>query len=329
MFRQKARITAVLTLTIAIIIITVSPALARAPKIVFTETEVNLPDAREGQILTARFEFVNEGDMNLVIDGVSPSCGCTASSYSKVTRPGEKGTVVLTLDTEGVQGYYRKTAVVSSNDPTTNFVTLVMLGTTKSSIKVSTGRRIKLAGCLNEVVTTEAKLSDPEGKPFLIKGLENPMKDYLDAKLQAINGGRAYILKLRSITNEPVDFAGPLFLKLANGTKVSIYVSVDIKGAFWVQPHEVYLGSVSKNKPGRKRHIMVQNECAASLFMQGLEYDKKYLKVENVWEKSGQKLFLEVSPNLDTIPLGSFTKYLVIRASGTEFKVRLSGIVRN
>ena len=155
------------------------------------------------------------------------------------------------------------------------------------------------------------------------------MEDYLQASLQAIKGGRAYLLKLKSISKEAVEFAGPMFLKLANGTKVSVYVAVDIKGAFWVQPHEVYLGSVSKNKAPRKRHVMIQNECAASLFIESIDYDKKYLKVENVWEKRGQKMFLEVSPNLETIPSGAFTKYLTIRASGEQFKVRLSGNVVN
>ena len=176
MFWRNARIIALLCLIMAFMAISALPCLAAGPKIVFKTTELTLPDSREGQTLTARFEFSNEGDEMLIIKDVSPSCGCTASSYTKEVRPGEKGTVVLTLDTEGIMGYYRKTAVVSSNDPTTNFVNLVMNGTTTSSIKIDKGRRIRLAGCLNEVVTTTATLSDPEGKPFLIKGLENPWK---------------------------------------------------------------------------------------------------------------------------------------------------------
>ncbi len=326
-WRNALNTIAVLGLILAIMVIAANPAFAKGPKIVFKETELNLPISREGQILTAKFEFTNEGDEVLIIKDVSPSCGCTASSYTKQTRPGEKGNVTLTLDTEGIMGYYRKTAVVATNDPTTNFVNLLMRGTTKSSIKIDKGRRIRLAGCLNEVVKSTATLSDPDGKPFLIKGLENPMEDYLEASLQAIRGGRAYLLKLRSITNEAVEFAGPLFLKLANGTKVSVYVSVDIKGEFWVQPQEVYFGAVSKSKAPAKRLVMVKNECADSLFVQAVEHDERYLKVANVWEKKGQKLFLEVSPNLETIPLGPFTQFLTIKASGKQFKVRLSGRV--
>ena len=327
-WRNALSVTFTLMIT-AVFCLVANPAMADGPKIVFKSLEVNLPTVREGQILTARFEFTNEGDQKLIINDVSPSCGCTASSYTKETRPGEKGTVVLTLDTEGITGYYRKTAVVASNDPTTNFVNLVMIGTTKSSITIDKGRRIKLSGCLNEVVKTEATLSDPEGKPFLIKGLENPMKEYVEASLQAIKGGRAYLLKLVSTTDQAVEFVGPLFLKLANGSKVSIYVSVDIKGAFWVQPHEIYMGSISRKAAPPKRHVMVQNECAASLMLHTVEYDKTYFQVRNVWEKKGQRLFLEVSPNLETIPKGLFTKYLVLKTQDGEFKVRLSGKVED
>lgn len=305
-----------------------TPAQALSPKIVFEKTEAYMPEAKEGATLTAKFPFKNTGGLNLIIDKVTPSCGCTASKFDKVVKPGQRGSVSLELDTTGINGSYHKTAVVATNDPSMPFVTLVMMGQTQSRIKIDKGRRIRLSGCLGEEVVAEATLSDPEGKPLFIGGIENPMQDYVEAKIKPLPGRKAYKLTIKSKAKQAVNFAGPLFLQIPGAAKVSVFVVAEIKGAYSVQPHEVYFGGVSKKGKAPVRGILIQRQCADKLTLDGLQFNREHFTVKENWAKPGEKLLLEVAPRLDKLAKGPFDEGIVIKASGEDFKVRLSGVVR-
>lgn len=61
------------------------------------------------------FRFTNTGNQPLTIENVKPSCGCTATNYSKEAIPvGGEGFVELTYNAKKV-GIFRKTATVTMN----------------------------------------------------------------------------------------------------------------------------------------------------------------------------------------------------------------------
>ena len=300
-----------------------------APKIVFDNEEVVFENIKEGESQIAKFTFTNKGDQNLIIDRVAPSCGCTVATYDKVIKPGAQGVITLKLDTTGITGAFRKTAVVSSNDPLKPTSTLVMMGETISKLKVDKGRRIELKGCLGTEITTTANLTDPEGKPILLTGLENPMEDYLEAKLEPMPGGKGYKLHLKSKADRALEFAGPIFIQMAGGTRVTVYVFAEILGAYTVQPHKVDFGSVTQAMgKGMERSILIKKACTDKLDLQGLIYDQKKLKVEQRWEKPGEKLYLVVTPIVENLPKGPFRETLSIHASGEGFTVNIFGMAR-
>ncbi len=305
------------------------PGLAAAgPKIVFDSTEALLGKVKEGTTVNAEYSFRNTGDQNLVIDRISPSCGCTAPTYDKVVKPGEKGKVILELDTTGITGSFRKTAVVATNDMSKPFVTLLILGDTQASLVVDGGNRLELNGCLGQPVTATAIIRHPEGKPAFVSGVENPMEEYLEAKLKPVPGGRQYQLILTSKVKEPTNFAGPIFLTVPNSSKVSVYVVADIKGAYAIQPHEVYFGGFGKEGPSPTRGVLLQRACADKLTLDQVKVNREHFDVKPIWQVPGEKLYLEITPRLDYLPKGPFSEGLAVVASGEEFKVRLSGVVR-
>ena len=64
----------------------------------------------------AIFNFTNTGDSVLVITRVQPSCGCTASDYTKTpVPPGGKGFVNAVFDPHGYNGRFTKSISVFSN----------------------------------------------------------------------------------------------------------------------------------------------------------------------------------------------------------------------
>lgn len=87
------------------------------PKISF---EKNIHDfgkfkEADGKV-TYKFDFVNTGGRDLIIQNVSASCGCTAPRWTREpVPPGGKGFVAATYDPAGRPGTFRKYVTVISN----------------------------------------------------------------------------------------------------------------------------------------------------------------------------------------------------------------------
>jgi hypothetical protein len=87
------------------------------PKISFHETTHDFGKFKEvdGKV-THKFEFVNAGGSDLIIQNVSASCGCTAPNWTREPiPPGGKGFVAATYNPAGRPGSFRKYVTVISN----------------------------------------------------------------------------------------------------------------------------------------------------------------------------------------------------------------------
>ena len=70
----------------------------------------------EGQNVQVNFKFKNTGDKPLIIQSVSPSCGCTVADYPKnAIAPGEEAEISGSFDSKGREGFQRKTISVFAN----------------------------------------------------------------------------------------------------------------------------------------------------------------------------------------------------------------------
>ncbi|MDF1575287.1 MAG: DUF1573 domain-containing protein [Bacteroidales bacterium] len=87
------------------------------PKISFNEIEHDFGKFREADgKVSYKFEFVNTGGSDLIIQNVSASCGCTAPRWTREpVPPGGKGYVAATYDPAGRPGAFRKYVTVISN----------------------------------------------------------------------------------------------------------------------------------------------------------------------------------------------------------------------
>lgn len=67
-------------------------------------------------MVTTRFEFTNDGDAPFIIKGISVSCGCTTSDWTREPIPPKgKGFVNVSYDPKGRPGVFAKTISVRSN----------------------------------------------------------------------------------------------------------------------------------------------------------------------------------------------------------------------
>lgn len=86
------------------------------PVITFTSTEHDFGKMVSGEVVTYSFKFKNTGNSDLVIAGISASCGCTASKYPDTpVKPGEENYIEVSFDSGGKMGFQHKTLTVAAN----------------------------------------------------------------------------------------------------------------------------------------------------------------------------------------------------------------------
>ena len=100
-----------------LVFLLVAAGLMAQPKLNFASTRYNYGTIKEeGGKQEAVFDFTNTGDAVLVITRVQPSCGCTASDYTKSPiPPGGKGFVTGVFDPRGYSSRFAKSISVYSN----------------------------------------------------------------------------------------------------------------------------------------------------------------------------------------------------------------------
>jgi len=96
---------------------------AAAPRIQVEPESFDFGKAQPGKILRKEFTIRNFGDVVLVIEGVSTTCGCTAaiSAQSRV-EPGGRTALRVTFETRSYSGKVERQVLVRSNDPKTPLV---------------------------------------------------------------------------------------------------------------------------------------------------------------------------------------------------------------
>jgi LysM repeat protein len=89
---------------------------AKPMGLTFTEDTHNFGDIDKDKPVSHEFTFKNTSAETILITGVKPSCGCTATNYTKTpVKPGETGSVTATYNAHN-PGPFTKTLTVSTND---------------------------------------------------------------------------------------------------------------------------------------------------------------------------------------------------------------------
>ena len=104
----------------------------------------------EGALVHFNIGYKNAGSSELVISSVKPSCDCTVAIPSATTlKPGQEGSMNITIDTGGRIGYTSLVVVIVSNDSVTPEVQLQLVGGVKASRLALSARSIDF-GCVDK-----------------------------------------------------------------------------------------------------------------------------------------------------------------------------------
>ncbi|MCH7409600.1 DUF1573 domain-containing protein [Belliella sp. DSM 111904] len=101
----------------------------------FSAEEFDFGTIAEGKVIEHVFNFVNEGEVPLVISNVTASCGCTTPDYTKTpVKPGESGFVKVEFNSAGKPGTQAPTVTIQANtNPNVNRLRLKGNVTPKNS----------------------------------------------------------------------------------------------------------------------------------------------------------------------------------------------------
>ena len=93
------------------------------PTYQFETTEHDFGDIAQGEHVSFAFNFINSGKGDLVIRSANGSCGCTVPEYPKdPIKPGDKGVINVTFNSEGKEGLQNKTVTLIANTIPNTFV---------------------------------------------------------------------------------------------------------------------------------------------------------------------------------------------------------------
>jgi hypothetical protein len=90
---------------------------AKSPKIVLTSTKLDFGKQRQNTTINRSITVRNGGPVDLAIESVTPSCGCTTVDFPKVIHSGKSGRIAIKVETGTSPGPHTKQVTIKSNDP--------------------------------------------------------------------------------------------------------------------------------------------------------------------------------------------------------------------
>jgi len=172
-----------------------------------------------GDKIVGTFTFRNEGDTDLTITKVLPSCGCTAiDGYDKVLSPGQRGKLEFAIDPSRVKSGGAKSIRVSSNCPARKMSLLTMKGEIYHLIEIKPAPRVTF-GAVNKG-RRSSKVLDLIAKtdqPVEIRKVTSDTSVF-KADVQTITEGRQFRMTV---------VATPPFAPGKNAGKLTIHTNLE------------------------------------------------------------------------------------------------------
>ncbi|WDP89071.1 MAG: DUF1573 domain-containing protein [Desulfobacter sp.] len=174
-------------------------------------------------------EFIvrNQGNSELSILRVIPSCSCVSHSFDRTIPPGGEGGIKIGIETGGYGGQHlHRSILVKTNDPNNKKIYLTVTGKVTQSVTIKPAV-VSLSG--NPGQSLEALVTISPAKDFNIKILEMTQKIHTRIKAELAapeQGNRDWHVKIRTYSDKADDFYDILTLKTDNPLKPELKVRV-------------------------------------------------------------------------------------------------------
>ena len=255
------------------------------------------------------------------------------ASFDQAIPPGGVGKIVLTVKTEGYQGRVTKSALVRSNDPRQQSLSLSLAADIRTYIVVEPVPRAVLQGVVGDDIRQVLQIRAGDGYPLEIRETSTNIGQWLDYKLVSKGGNHQYDLELRSKAQVQASAGGYIRLVTNHPKKpeVTIPVQLRVRPELEVLPPEIAFGRVPVPASGAKvmKAVTLVDNRARPIRVRELHYNEGLFKVNAtpLGGESASRWRIEVEPRFDRLPGGGVSDTVVVKLEGTktdEVKVPVS-----
>jgi hypothetical protein len=248
------------------------------------------------------------------------------ASYDKAIPPGGVGKIVLTVKTEGYQGRVNKTALVKTNDPRHQSMSLSLSADIRAYITVEPTRAVLLRGVLGDDIQQVVKIRAGDNYPLEISKVRSNMDQWLDYKvIPDAAGGHLYDLEVRSKAKTQTTVGGYIVVVTNHPKKpeLTLPVRLWVQPEFNVVPPVVAFGLVTvPATAGQKvvRAVTLMDNRGRQVRVRELDYNQKLFKATAVpvGGDKASRCLIEVEPRLDRVPVGSVSDTIIVKLDGSK-----------
>ena len=244
------------------------------PVISISSTSYDFGTVAQGTKVVHEFEVKNKGSADLVIQRLSPSCGCTATQVaSPIIKPGGSEKVRVTFDTSGFMGDKTKSVLIASNDTNTPEVIVTLKGQVLSSYTVEPARvdfgEIFPSSPLSDR-QREVSFSVAEGSDLKITKVTS-LSPHLVTTPVVAQGNRATVTIQIAPTAPLGEFRDRVIFELDGGRRASVNVPVNasVKGDLRVTPSTISFGVVD-GQTSLERRVQFENKGRDAVTIQSI-----------------------------------------------------------
>lgn len=291
------------------------------PNAVIEETAVDLGEIYEQPSYTHQFKIKNTGNAKLYVTKVKPGCGCTVAEFDEVVLPGEEGTITLEVAGSKVDGTWRKSATVHTNDPSHSRMTISLGASVINHVTVEPSK-VYLRGMHGEAVSATVDVSSVEMKKDLeIVSVSSNADDKMTYEIVPDAEPGHYSIKLYKNPKLPtVNTWGTLFIK-TNSEKTpdkSVQVNVVTRGSIVVQPSSVNFGAVTaSNTDGVEKSIIV-TKLTGDFQIHNVSFSDGAYKADVEPIEDGKKYRIRVKFHPDVIEKKSYVDEMIINTDDPQ-----------
>jgi hypothetical protein len=307
-----------------------------APKLSIQKLDHSFGEIKKGSVARHDFIVKNEGSADLEIKSVVPSCGCTASDFTKIIPPGQEGKITLIFNSVGFSGAVTKHAEVYTNDPARPQITL-MMNMIVASDEAARGRQVGpfMIGPSPEWMSRAPKGSSANGLITLTNTTAQPIKitkfdpngAAFTATLQTLEDGKRYAASFVSAPTLPVG-SHKQTLKLTTDSKdtpeIVLNLEVIVAPAVTVNPQSLTFDNVPVSSPDAEitlvsKFLWVRSGTGGGLEIKSMTSDLPFVKVK-IESMEGSSIALRVGFS-EKPQVGSYTGKIKIETNNSDVKI--------
>lgn len=313
------------------------------PKLVCNDPLKDFGIVVKGEELFHSFEIKNEGNANLTILDVRPSCGCTIAEADKIIKPGQIGKVKTKLETKDFKGPITKDITIVSNDPENPQFKLFLKAMVRPVVEVLPDATLRFVKLKRDVGKVQRLLvTEEENFEFKILKYESSQPyikfEHIPAPQDKINPqykNKQYEITVLIGPEAPVGGLNEKVFVYTNSKlvpKIELKIFGLVRPEIMVTPPKLEMGEIEATSDFQRMIRVKDNSGSGKFEIDSIQSTLPFLTVSQEVIKPGEDYNLNLMFS-KTPPKGAFEGKLLLKTNSEfeEYKnieIFISGIIK-